>query len=117
MLNDHSRGYMQNLLFKTILMALLYAFQPPAQSCRGEDIIYIFFLIFSGHRVLDLITNPYLTPSPTLGCTLLQWEGIPEREGGKNKGIQSSEEEQIVCRARVSTFMMLKNKIRTRRGG
>ena len=72
MLNDHSRGYLQNCCYsKQFSMALLLVSHPPAQTCGGEDILYIyFFLIFPGHRVLDPVTNSYLGTS--LGCTLLQ---------------------------------------------
>ena len=48
-------------------MALLHVSHPPAQTFGGEDILYIyiyfFFLIFTGHQVLDPITNPYLLPT------------------------------------------------------
>ena len=71
-LNDCSRGYLQNCCYsKQLSMALLHASHPPAQTCRDEDILFIYiFLIFPGHRVRDPITNPYLGPS--LGCTLIQ---------------------------------------------
>ena len=50
MLNDHSRGYLQNCCYsKQLSMALLHSSHPPAQTCGGEDILYIFFLIFPGH--------------------------------------------------------------------
>ena len=64
MLNDHSRGYLQNCCYsKQLSMALLHVSHPPAQTCGGEDILYIYiFLIFPGHRVLNPITNPYLGP-------------------------------------------------------
>ena len=72
MLNDRSRGCLQNCCYsKWLSMALLHASHPPAQTCGGEDILYMYiFLIFPGHRVLNPITNPYL--GPPLGCTLLQ---------------------------------------------
>ena len=73
MLNDRSRGNLQNCCYsKQLSMALLPASHPPAQTCGGEDILYVYiFLIFSGHRVLGPITNPYV--APLLGCTLLQY--------------------------------------------
>ena len=57
MLNDSSSGYLQNCCYsKQLSMALLHASHPPAQTCGGEDILYIyFFLIFPGHRILDPI--------------------------------------------------------------
>ena len=68
MLNDGSRGYLQNCCYvKQLSMALLHVSHPPAQTCGGEDILYIYtFLIFPGHRVLDPIINPYLGPRPWL---------------------------------------------------
>ena len=55
MLNDCSRGYPQNCCYsKQLSMALLHASHPPAQSGGGEDILYIFFLIFP--RYLDFWT-------------------------------------------------------------
>ena len=73
MLNDHSRGYLQNCCYSEQLsMALFHVSHPPAQTCGGKDILYkYFFLIFLGHRVLDPITNPYVVPP--LGCTLLHY--------------------------------------------
>ena len=55
-------------------MTLLQASHPLAQTCWGEDILYIFFfLIFPGH--LEFWT-PLQIPSwgLPLGCTLLQEE-------------------------------------------
>ena len=50
MLNNCSRGYLQNCSYsKQLSMALLYESHPPAQTCGGEDILYIFFPIFPGH--------------------------------------------------------------------
>ena len=69
MLNNCSRGYMQNCCYaKQLSMALLHVSHPPAQTCGGDDIlyIYIFFLIFPGHWVLDPITNLYLPTPPWL---------------------------------------------------
>ena len=44
MLNDHSRGYLQNCCYsKQLSMALLHVSHPPAQTCGGEDILHIFF--------------------------------------------------------------------------
>ena len=68
MLNDRSRGYLQNCCYsKQLSMALLHVSHPPAQTCGGEDIIYIYiyicvyiYIIFPGYRVLDPFTNPYL---------------------------------------------------------
>ena len=61
-------------------MALLHVSYPPAQTCGGEDILYIFFLIFPGH--LELWTPLQISVwGPPLGCTLLhnhvsfQWLG------------------------------------------
>ena len=75
MLNDRSRGYLQNRCYsKQLSMALLHVSHPPAQTCGAEDILYIhFFLVFPGHRVLDPITNPYLPP---LGSTLLHNDNV-----------------------------------------
>ena len=71
MLNDRSRGYLQNCCYsKQLSMALLHASHSPAQTCGGwGQPIYIFFLIFPAHRVLDPITNPYFgPPSPPLAA-------------------------------------------------
>ena len=71
MLNDCSRGYLQNYCYSNQLSgALLHVSYPPAQTCGGEDILYIFFLIFPGHQVLDPITDSYL--GPLVDYTLLQ---------------------------------------------
>ena len=44
MLNDHSRSYLQNCCYsRQVSMALLHASHPPAQTCRGEDILYMYF--------------------------------------------------------------------------
>ena len=47
-------------------MALLHVSHPPAQTCGGEDIIYIYiyFNISWTPSSLDPITNPYLGPHP-----------------------------------------------------
>ena len=43
MLIDCSRGYLQNCCYaEQLSMALLHAPHPPAQTCGGEDILYIF---------------------------------------------------------------------------
>ena len=73
MLNDCSRGYLQNCCYsKQLSMALLHASHPPAQACGSQDIlhiyIYFFFLIFPGHRVLNPITNPYLRSPLAAPC-------------------------------------------------
>ena len=62
MLSNCSRAYLQNCCYsKQISKALLHASHPPAQTCGGEDILYIyFFLVFPGRQVLGPITNPYL---------------------------------------------------------
>ena len=62
MLNDGSRGYLQNCCYaKQLSMALLHVSNPPGQTCGGEDILYIFFLIFPGHpEFWTPITNPNL---------------------------------------------------------
>ena len=66
MLNELSRGYLQNCCYsKQLSMAPFHVSHPPAQTCGGENTLYIYFLIFPGHWVLDPITNPYLGP-PTL---------------------------------------------------
>ena len=64
MLNNCSRGYLQNCCYsKQLSMALLHASHPPAQTCGGKDILCIYiFLIFHGPRVLDPIANPCLGP-------------------------------------------------------
>ena len=64
MLNDHSRGYLQNCCCtKQLWMALLHVSVPPAQTCGGEDILYMYFSSISWTPwVLDPITNPYLGP-------------------------------------------------------
>ena len=51
MLNDHSRGYLQNCCYaKQLSMALLHVSYLPVQACGGEDILYVYiFLIFPGH--------------------------------------------------------------------
>ena len=49
-------------------MALLHVSHPPAQTCGGEDILYIFFLIFPGHKVLHPITNPCWGPPLAAPC-------------------------------------------------
>ena len=60
------------LLCKTALNGPDPCVPSPAQTGRGEDIIYIFFSNISWTPwVLDPITNPYLPPPP-LDCTLLQ---------------------------------------------
>ena len=44
MLNDCSRGYLQNCCYaKQFSMALLHAFHPQAQTCGGEDILCMYF--------------------------------------------------------------------------
>ena len=44
MFNDHSGGYLQNCCCSNQLsVARLHASHPPAQTCGGEDIVYIFF--------------------------------------------------------------------------
>ena len=46
MLNDCSRGYLQNCCYaKQLSVALFHVSHPPAQTCWGEDILYIY--IFS----------------------------------------------------------------------
>ena len=53
-------------------MALLHVSLSPAQTCGGEDILYIYiFLIFPGHSEFWI---PLQIPiwGPHLGCTLLQ---------------------------------------------
>ena len=43
MLNDHSRGYLQNGCYsKRLSMALLHASHPSAQTSGDEDILYIY---------------------------------------------------------------------------
>ena len=51
MLNNHSRGYLQNCCYsKQLLRALLHLVNPPAQTCGSEDILCThIFLIFPGH--------------------------------------------------------------------
>ena len=51
MLNDCSRGYLQNCCYaEQLSMALLHAPHPPAQTCGGKDILYIcIVLIVPGH--------------------------------------------------------------------
>ena len=66
MLNDRSRGYLQNCCYaKQFSMALLHVSHPPAQTCGGEDILYVYIsLIFPGHpEFWDPITNSHL-PTP-----------------------------------------------------
>ena len=49
MLNNRSRGCLQNCSYsKQLSMALLLVSHPSAQACGGEDILFI-FLIFLGH--------------------------------------------------------------------
>ena len=44
MLNDHSKGYLQNCCCsKQLSMVLFHASHLPAQTCWGEDILYIYF--------------------------------------------------------------------------
>ena len=76
MLNDLSRGYLQNCCYlKQLWMALLHVSYPPAQSGGGEDILYtyIFFSNISWTPwVLGPITNPYLgVPPLTAPCYML----------------------------------------------
>ena len=62
MLNDCSRGYLQNCCYsKQLSMALLQESHPPPQTCGGEDILYIFFSISWTPWVLDPITNPHFS--------------------------------------------------------
>ena len=42
MLNDRSRGYLQNCCYSKLSMALIHVSHPPAQTCGGEDIPYIY---------------------------------------------------------------------------
>ena len=43
-LNNRSRGYLKNCRYsKQLSMALLHVSHPPAQTCGGEDILYIYF--------------------------------------------------------------------------
>ena len=70
MLNDHSRGYLQNFCYsKQLSMALLHVSHPPAQTCGGENILYFFssisWTLSSGPHYKSLFEVP-------LGCTLLQ---------------------------------------------
>ena len=45
MLNDHSRCYLQNCCYsKQLSVTLLHASYPPAQTCRGEYIVYLYIL-------------------------------------------------------------------------
>ena len=69
MLNDHSRGYLQNCCYsKQLSVALLHASHPPAQTCGGEDIRYIYiFLIFPGHpEFWTPLQIPICAPHPWL---------------------------------------------------
>ena len=72
MLNDRSRGYLQNCCYsKQLSMALLHASHPQIRLVGVRtSYIYIFFLIFPGN--LEFWT-PLQIPSwgPPLGCTLL----------------------------------------------
>ena len=74
MLNDRSRGSLQNCCYsKQLSIALLHASHPLAQTCGGEVIIYIYkFLIFPGHPEF---WTPLQIPisAPPLDCTLIQW--------------------------------------------
>ena len=70
MLNHCSRDCLQNLLFKTTLNSPAPCVPSPS-SDLGEDILYIYFLIFPGHP--DFWTSLKIPIcSPRLGCTLLQ---------------------------------------------
>ena len=71
MLNDPSRGYLQNCCYsKQFSMALLHVSHPPAQICGGEAILYIYFSNISW----TLSSGPHHKSlfGVTLGCTLLQ---------------------------------------------
>ena len=71
MLNDHSRGYLQNCRnSEQLSVALLHACNPPAQTCGGEDILYIYiFLIFPRNPEFWAPLQIPIWDPP--GCTLL----------------------------------------------
>ena len=82
-------GYLQNCCYTVQLsMALLHVSHPPVQTCGGEDILYIFFLIFPGHpefwTPLQILIwgPPWLHPvTVLLFCCLGTGEGLQGVQG------------------------------------
>ena len=72
MVNDHSRGYLQNCCYsKQLSMALLHASHPQIRLVGVRtSYIYISWTVSSGPHYKSLF-------GPRLGCTLLQSVSLP----------------------------------------